>query len=257
MAMAARMTSSILSRPKDLAKEKILASVRTLYFPEIWYILENYFQLAKVKRALVVGYGLGLEAEALAKQGWDVTVVDPSLKALADLKERFAKGSLSASWEQTEADTLPFPTAAFEHVVSINMLEFMPNPNDALREMARVLTPGGKLVVATFNKLSPWGLPAVARVLRKDDLKRTARFLSKDEFARLFKNNKLSLGTLLERAAYMPGMTRVSKLKLPVAGAYVALAMKLEAKSPAPKDPGAGTKAPPDRVADTRPKTSS
>lgn len=253
------MTSSILSRPKDLAKEKILASVRTLYFPEIWYILENYFQLAKVKRALIVGYGLGLEAEALAKQGWDVTVVDPAVRALADLKERFAKAGLAGSWEQTEADTLPFPAGSFEHVISVNMLEFMANPNDALREMARVLMPGGKLVVATFNKLSPWGLPAIARVLRKDDLKRTARFLTKDEFTRLFKNNKLSLDTLLERAAYMPGMTRVSKLKLPIAGAFVGLAVKVEGKT-GNIGPGGGAGVKPaasDPLADTRPKTQS
>jgi SAM-dependent methyltransferase len=48
--------------------------------------------------------------------------------------------------QQTAAD-LPFPDASFDAVSCLEALEFFPNDTDALREMSRVLRPGGVLMV--------------------------------------------------------------------------------------------------------------
>jgi 2-polyprenyl-3-methyl-5-hydroxy-6-metoxy-1,4-benzoquinol methylase len=210
----------------EAARERVLASVRTLYFPEIWYILESFFLTAKERRVLEVGYGIGMVAEALAKSGWKIAVVDPSPPALADLRTRFETAGLPGAFESTEADTLPYPAHSFEFVVCINTLEFTSDPNGVVREIARVLKPGGKAVVATFNKRSPWGLSSVARAVRKDGAQRTARCMTKPEFARLFKNNRLHVVEIKDRAAYLPGTTRMSKLPLPLTGSFVALVVK-------------------------------
>jgi ubiquinone/menaquinone biosynthesis C-methylase UbiE len=213
----------------DTVRDLVQVSVRTRYFPEIWYILENFFSLAKVKRVLEVGYGLGMVSEALAKSGWDVTCVDPSVTALSELKSRFDRAGLVANFEQAEPDTLPFPSNSFDFVVCVNTLELTRDPNAVVRELARVLRPGGKAVIATFNKLSPWGMPGIPQIMRPtqpDERVGTVRCLTRAEFSRLFVNNKLPVSDVKERARYLPVATRHSKLRLPLTGAFVALATK-------------------------------
>jgi ubiquinone/menaquinone biosynthesis C-methylase UbiE len=51
---------------------------------------------------------------------------------------------------------LPYENRTFDMVVSITALEFATDPLLALMEMARVLRPGGKLVVGVLNNDSPW-----------------------------------------------------------------------------------------------------
>jgi ubiquinone/menaquinone biosynthesis C-methylase UbiE len=47
-----------------------------------------------------------------------------------------------------EAETLPFPAATFDNVFSLGALNHVNAPGQALREMARVVKPGGLVVVA-------------------------------------------------------------------------------------------------------------
>lgn len=217
---------NLIARGKDAARRSILAAVKTRYFPEIWYILESWFLALKAKRVLVVGHGFGLVAEALAKSGWDVTVVDPSLKALTDLKDRFAKVGLAAAFEQAEPDALPFASGAFTAVASINMLELANNSYKAGHEIARVLAPGGRAVITTFNKLGPWGLPAVMRAIRPDDDRRAVRYLAKGELKKVLKATQLGVESIKDRGAYLPAFG--TGIKLPLAGAFVALVVKSE-----------------------------
>jgi ubiquinone/menaquinone biosynthesis C-methylase UbiE len=55
--------------------------------------------------------------------------------------------SVPAEWVQGWADSLPFPSGSFDAVVSLEMLEFTPQPRRTMREMVRVLRPGGWLLV--------------------------------------------------------------------------------------------------------------
>jgi ubiquinone/menaquinone biosynthesis C-methylase UbiE len=48
------------------------------------------------------------------------------------------------------ADSLPWPSASFDVVVSCNMFHYISHPVDALREMARVLRPGGVVVLTDW-----------------------------------------------------------------------------------------------------------
>lgn len=53
---------------------------------------------------------------------------------------------------------LPFPEASLDLVVLPHALDSHPDPHAALREVARVLVPGGRLVLSGFNPASLWGL---------------------------------------------------------------------------------------------------
>ena len=50
-----------------------------------------------------------------------------------------------------DAQTLPFPDAAFDVVFSVNLLEHTPDPERVLAESARVLIPGGRCLAVTPN----------------------------------------------------------------------------------------------------------
>lgn len=51
---------------------------------------------------------------------------------------------------------LPFADASFDKAVSITALEFVAEAEQAARELFRVTRPGGLVVLATLNSLSPW-----------------------------------------------------------------------------------------------------
>ncbi|MEZ5557426.1 MAG: methyltransferase domain-containing protein [Pseudomonadales bacterium] len=68
-----------------------------------------------------------------------------------------------------EPDALPARNNAFDAVVLHHALERARDPRTALREVARVLTPGGRLLICGFNPLSLLGGRVLYARLRRDD----------------------------------------------------------------------------------------
>jgi SAM-dependent methyltransferase len=64
-----------------------------------------------------------------------------------------ARGTLRADYA-----ALPFPEASLDLVALPHTLDSHPNPHGTLREVARVLVPGGRVVLSGFNPVSLWGL---------------------------------------------------------------------------------------------------
>ena len=105
-------------------------------------IRETYAPLAR-KALLDIGCGTGSLARALTEEGADVTGIDPGEDALAKAR----KAVPAARFEAVSAETLPFPDDTFDGAVMLNSLHHVPDPAKALAEAARVLRPGGRLVV--------------------------------------------------------------------------------------------------------------
>lgn len=57
------------------------------------------------------------------------------------------------TWEEGDVDALPFPEASFDAVLCQQGLPYFPDRKVALREMARVLTPGGRLGLSVWRPL--------------------------------------------------------------------------------------------------------
>ncbi len=104
------------------------------------------------QRLLDVACGTGVLArEAAARLGGTgfVAGVDPGPGMLA-VAARLAPG---VEWRAGMAESLPYPDAAFDAVVSQFGLMFFNDRRGALREMLRVLRPGGRLAVAVWDSL--------------------------------------------------------------------------------------------------------
>lgn len=104
-------------------------------------------------RALDVGCGEGRFARKMSELGTRVTALDPVESLLAHAASRGGHiGYIRASGEQ-----LPFRDCSFDLVVSYLTLIDIPDFRRAIREMSRVLEPGGRLLVAN---LSPFATTA-------------------------------------------------------------------------------------------------
>jgi SAM-dependent methyltransferase len=101
-------------------------------------------------RALDIGCGTGGNRPLLEALARSVVSLDPSHDALALARE---KGPVLAA----DATTLPFGRETFDLVFLFNVLEHVEHDGAALREAARVLCPGGTLLVATSASRLLWG----------------------------------------------------------------------------------------------------
>jgi SAM-dependent methyltransferase len=103
-------------------------------------------------QVLSVGCGIGVhEVELMAmRPGLHIVCSDLQSEMLAEVPDKM---------ERVGADmtALPFADGAFDALYEITALVFVPDPERALTEMARVLKPGGTLLLFTLNPLSRWG----------------------------------------------------------------------------------------------------
>jgi len=103
---------------------------------------------------LDVGCGVGSVVHAVAARAADAYGIDPCEPAIEQ-----ARGG-PGTFQIAEATALPFEDASFDAVGSFTVLEHTSEPEAVLREMVRVLRPGGRIVVACPNFLRVVGLSA-------------------------------------------------------------------------------------------------
>lgn len=96
-----------------------------------------------------VACGDGVLSELIAERAHSVTCVDISPTVIAAARKRLAQ---LANVEFREADmhALPLPTAAYDHVFLMHALSYTREPQKVLREAARLLRPGGRVIVAAL-----------------------------------------------------------------------------------------------------------
>jgi SAM-dependent methyltransferase len=99
---------------------------------------------------LDVGCGTGVVALTAARLGIDATGVDPTPKLLERARENAELMGVAVEWREGEAEALPFAAGEFDAVVSQFGHMFAPRPELAVREMLRVLKPGGTLAFSTW-----------------------------------------------------------------------------------------------------------
>jgi ubiquinone/menaquinone biosynthesis C-methylase UbiE len=108
------------------------------------------------QRILDAGCGYAYHTVRLARSGASITAVDFSSAALEAANRTLERAGLVDRVELKQADltSLPFADSSFDFVVSWGVLMHIPKLEAALRELARVLKPGGILVLCENNAAS-------------------------------------------------------------------------------------------------------
>lgn len=105
------------------------------------------------RRALVIGCGLGDDAEELARRGFEVTAIDVSKHAIEMARERFPETRV----EYQPVNLLEPPAAmvgGFDLVWEAYTLQSLPTETRrrAMAQLARLPVPGGVLLVAAYAR---------------------------------------------------------------------------------------------------------
>ncbi len=103
---------------------------------------------ARGGEVLEVGVGTGLSLETY-NSALRVTGMDYSEDMLRKARARVAKLGLDhvAELRQMDARSLEFPDASFDTVAAMHVLSVVPEPERVMAEIARVLRPGGQVVI--------------------------------------------------------------------------------------------------------------
>jgi len=103
--------------------------------------------------ALDIGCGEGRFCRLLAEHGVRSVGVDPTGSLIAEARRRHPEGT----YVDARAEQIPFPDARFDLVVSYNSLIDIEDHGAAIGEMARVLRPGGALLIANLTSFNTAG----------------------------------------------------------------------------------------------------
>ncbi|MDX1962320.1 MAG: class I SAM-dependent methyltransferase [Pirellulales bacterium] len=99
------------------------------------------------RRALDIAAGAGHTGLFLAEQGWRVTLADLAPGMLEQCRQAAAARGLTVTLALHAAEELPYPAASFELVTCRVAAHHFSEPQRFLREVARVLVPGGYLAL--------------------------------------------------------------------------------------------------------------
>lgn len=107
-------------------------------------------KLIRGKEVLELATGPGLLAKRVAPVTKCMLATDYSEGMIAEAKKGACPKNLR--FEVADALSLPYADASFDAVIIVNALHLLPEPERALREIARVLRPDGILIAPNFVK---------------------------------------------------------------------------------------------------------
>lgn len=112
------------------------------------------FAAYKDKDVLEIGCGISTDGLQFARGGARYTGVDLTPAAIQTARERFQLYGVPGRFECANAEELPFPDASFDHVYSFGVIHHSPHPGAIVRQIHRVLRPGGTFCVMLYNRSS-------------------------------------------------------------------------------------------------------
>jgi demethylmenaquinone methyltransferase/2-methoxy-6-polyprenyl-1,4-benzoquinol methylase len=186
---------------------------------------------APEERVLDVACGTGLVAAALVERwGCRVVGLDQSAPMLARAQQKLAADPRLAervTLVEGEAEALPFGAGEFDHLTFTYLLRYVDDPAATLRELARVVKPGGRISSLEFCLprrvwFWPWrlytrvGLPALGRIASRSWFE-AGRFLG-PSIEGLYREYPLRRQVELWRAA---GIEQVSVRRMSLGGGVV------------------------------------
>jgi ubiquinone/menaquinone biosynthesis C-methylase UbiE len=144
---------SRLSDAKDRARYFAdIESQRYAHEPHIPVVAR--FGDFKDKRVLEIGTGVGTDALQFQRAGADHVGIDLTFAGPKLGKEQFQLSGFQGKFTAGNAEVLPFADESFDHIYSFGVIHHSPSTESIVREMRRVLKPGGTFTVMIYNRTS-------------------------------------------------------------------------------------------------------
>jgi ubiquinone/menaquinone biosynthesis C-methylase UbiE len=127
-------------------------SMRKGFFSED--IREKAFSVVCIESGKVcadIGAGTGFITEGIIQKGLKVIAVDQSEEMLSQMKQKFSDCDL-IDYRQGVAENLPIVDDSVDFVFANMFLHHVEDPALAIKEMVRVLKPGGKIAITDLDK---------------------------------------------------------------------------------------------------------
>jgi ubiquinone biosynthesis O-methyltransferase len=169
---------------------------------------------ASGRRVLDVGCGDGEFALELTRRGAIVTGIDASVAMVDAARSRAKDNNADIGFQVAMAEHLPFPAEQFDVVTAITILCFVDDAAPVFREIARVLRPGGRLVIGELGRWSTWAAARRVRAWLGSRLWRRGRFWTANRLRNLAEQAGFGVNSV-RGAIYFPRWGFAARLLSP------------------------------------------
>jgi SAM-dependent methyltransferase len=157
------------------------------------------------KRVLDLGSGDGLLTATLATRGALAVAIDIDRSALQTAVARLnTTRAGSARFVEGRVECLPFPDDTFDVVTAVTVLCLVSDRGTAVREAARVLRPGGRLIVGDLGRWSAWAARRRIKGWLGSRRWRSAHFSTAGDLSRLIEREGLTVQAVRGSVYYPP-----------------------------------------------------
>lgn len=135
--------------------------IDTRFFRNVWEFMpwekvpfDNLidFEALQGKKVLEIGVGIGSHAQLLAERAASYTGIDITEYAAQATSERLKLFGLRGEVFQMDAEQMTFPDATFNTIWSWGVIHHSSNTQRIVREMHRVLKPGGEAIIMVYHR---------------------------------------------------------------------------------------------------------
>lgn len=145
---------SVVGDLPELSREWFARVEQHRYEKEPFIHTMAQFSAHRGKKLLEVGVGAGSDHLQWARAGAVCFGVDLTQRAIDTTRAHLALHGLSSTLQRIDAETLPFPDGSFDVVYSWGVIHHSAHPERIVREIKRVLRPGGLFIGMLYARHS-------------------------------------------------------------------------------------------------------
>ena len=151
---------AVYEREHELGTREFFDSIERHRYSEYapWMPRLMEFDKFRGKRLLEIGCGMGTDLLQFARGGARCTAIDLTPRHIEIARHRFGLYGVKGAFMISDGERLPFHSESFDVVYSNGVLHHTPDTAGAIREVHRVLRPGGvaKIMLYHRNSLNYW-----------------------------------------------------------------------------------------------------